>query len=115
MPGGEGFNETLVDAFKRTSDTWIDGAFALEQGFILTSMILAALTVCIIEKQFKQAAIWSASAAFFSLVGFMHSFTWTFGDTVSSLQPAIPWAIGYGCMALLFALAPFITEEGQGH
>ena len=38
------------------SDTWIDGAFALEQGFIFTAMILSAATVGIIERRFARAA-----------------------------------------------------------
>src|SRR5205814_10380233 len=38
---GAPFGENLVPAF-HASDTWIEGAFALEQGFIFTSMILAA-------------------------------------------------------------------------
>jgi len=42
-PGGLPFSPALEDAFL-ASDTWIRGAFALEQGFIFTSMILAAAT-----------------------------------------------------------------------
>uniref|UniRef100_UPI003EB6DCFE hypothetical protein n=1 Tax=Okeanomitos corallinicola TaxID=3231550 RepID=UPI003EB6DCFE len=34
------------------SDTFIDGAFALGQGFIFSAMILAAITVFIIERDF---------------------------------------------------------------
>ncbi|HEY9706395.1 MAG TPA: NCS2 family permease, partial [Allocoleopsis sp.] len=48
------FKPDLIPLFK-LSDTYIDGAFALEQGFIFSAMILAAITVYIIEKDFFQA------------------------------------------------------------
>ncbi len=96
----------LVAKF-RLSDTYIDGAFALEQGFIFSAMILAAITVYIIERQFWRAALWALAAAFLSWVGLMHSYKWTLADTVINLQPgaALNWAIGYGlfAVALLYA------------
>ena len=55
MPGGPPFGEQLIAAFLG-SDTWAHGAFALEQGFILTAMILSAATVAIIERRFALAA-----------------------------------------------------------
>jgi hypothetical protein len=50
------------DAFV-ASDTWIHGAFALEQGFIFSSVILAATTVAVIERRFTTAALWCSAAA----------------------------------------------------
>ena len=38
------FSEALVGEFQK-SDTWIHGAFSLEQGFLFTSMLLAAAVV----------------------------------------------------------------------
>ena len=63
----------MIAAF-RGSDTWIHGAFALEQGFIFTAMILSAATVAIIERRFALAALWCAIAAALSAVGLMHSY-----------------------------------------
>lgn len=114
-PGGTPFSEDLVGAFLRTSDTWIHGAFALYEGFIFSSMILAAATVHLIERRFRQAAAWCAGGAALCAVGLMHSYAWTPGDTVMVLEPAWPWAIGYAAMAVCFALAPWITEPGDGH
>ena len=48
--------EALTARF-RQADIWIDGAFALEQGFIFSAMILSALTVAVIERQFFRAAL----------------------------------------------------------
>ena len=113
-PGGPPFGEGLVEAFRR-SDVWIHGGFALEQGFIFTSMILSAATVSVIERRFLQAAAWCLSAAALSALGFMHSYRWTPGDTALLLAPAWPWAIGYAVMALLFLAARWITEEDGSH
>jgi AGZA family xanthine/uracil permease-like MFS transporter len=108
------FSEELIVLFQG-SDTWIHGAFALEQGFIFTAMILAAVTVAIIERKFRVGAVWCFVAAALCGVGLMHSYQWTFGDAAVSLSPAVPWAIGYALMGALLVIAPWITEEGNGH
>jgi AGZA family xanthine/uracil permease-like MFS transporter len=113
LPGRLQFSAELIPAFLR-SDTWIHGGFALEQGFIFSSMILAALSVELLERRFRRAAFWAAVAAVFSLLGLMHSYGWTPTDTVVTLTPAWPWAIGYGVMALLFFVAPWVTVEAEG-
>ncbi|MEH1874654.1 NCS2 family permease [Nostoc sp.] len=94
---------TLIEQFK-LSDTYIDGAFALEQGFIFSAMILAGITVYIIERKFRQAAYWSIVAAVISWVGLMHSYRWTVADTVVNFGwgTGTPWAIGYIMLAILF-------------
>ncbi|MCW8132882.1 MAG: NCS2 family permease [Planctomycetota bacterium] len=108
------FTADLIGRFLQT-DTWAHGAFALEQGFIFTAMIWAAATVEVIERRFYRAAAWCLVAAVFSGLGLMHSYQWTVGDTAILLAPARDWAIGYGVMALTFALANFITVPGEGH
>lgn len=113
-PGGLPFGPDLVAKFA-ASDTWIEGAFALEQGFIFASMILAAATVAIIEKRFARAGAWMLSAAALSAAGLMHAWRYTAGDTAIRLAPAWPWAVGYGVMGLLFVAARWITEPGEGH
>jgi adenine/guanine/hypoxanthine permease len=113
-PGGPPFSESLIDAFERT-DTYIGGAFALEQGFIFTSMILAAATVAVIEHRFVQAGIWCCAGAALSLTGLMHGYAFTPGDTVVHLAPALPWALGYAVIGVVFFAARWITEPGEGH
>ncbi len=109
VPGGPPFSESLIDVFLQ-SDTWIHGAFALEQGFILNAMLVAAVTVAIIERRFVQASMWCAIAAALSAVGLMHSYRWTPGDTAVSLAPAWPWVAGYVIMGASFVLARWLTE-----
>ena len=116
MPGGAPFSAGLIDTFAR-SDLWIDGGLRLEQGFIASAMILSAATVCVIERQFLRAALWSLAGAGMSAVGLMHSYQWQAGDTVLLLRPAWPWVFGYLVMAGCFALARWVTVpvEGPGH
>ncbi len=108
------FSPALIAVFAR-SDVWIHGAFSLEQGFLFTSMILAAAVVCVIERRWRAASLWCAVAALLSAAGFMHSYQWTVNDTVMKLAPAWPFVIGYGAMALIFFIAPWVTEDNTGH
>ena len=113
-PGGPAFGPDLLQKFA-ASDTWIHGAFALEQGFIFTAMILAAITVFIIEKQFRKAALWSSFGVLLSLVGLIHSYQFTPGDAALSLKPAWEAAWGYGIMSLILFLAPNLTLPSDHH
>jgi len=106
-------SDALVPFFA-ASDTWIQGIFALEQGFIFTSMILAAVVVCIIERRFVQGAIWCGVATLLSCTGLMHGFRWAQGDTVIDLHLgapwANPWALGYIAMGGVLLLSRWVTE-----
>lgn len=105
----------LVPLFK-LSDTYIDGTFALEQGFIFSAMILAAITVYIIERDFRQAGFWSLGAAVLSWVGLMHSYRWTVADTVINLGwgTGSSWAVGYILLALLFFYVALTQKNRRG-
>lgn len=115
-PDAAAFSPAIIQKFA-ASDTWIHGAFALEQGFIFTSMLLAAAVVEIIERRFTAAAIWCTVAAGLSALGLMHSYRFTPQDTVVDLAPAWPWAIGYAIMALCLLAAQWVTEpdDDAGH
>jgi len=113
-PGGPPFSPALIEAFK-ASDTWIHGAFALEQGFIFTSTVLAAATVGIIERRFTMAALWCAAGAALSAAGLMHAYRWTPGDTAIALEPAWEWAAGYAIMALVLVAGRYVTVPSEGH
>ncbi|GAB1543089.1 NCS2 family permease [Scytonema sp. NUACC21] len=102
----------LIEQFK-LSDTYIHGAFALEQGFIFSAMILSGITVYIIEQDFRKAAYWSIGAAVLSWVGLIHSYSWTVADTVVNLGfgAGASWAVGY----LLLGILLFYTQWKTRH
>jgi AGZA family xanthine/uracil permease-like MFS transporter len=114
LPGGPPFSPALVPAFQ-ASDTWIHGAFALEQGFIFTAMLLAAATAALIDRRFALAGLWCALGMALSVLGLVHGYRWTPGDTAVALRPAWEWAAGYGLMSACFLAARWITEPARGH
>jgi AGZA family xanthine/uracil permease-like MFS transporter len=82
----------------------ISGLIALERGFIFTSMILAALTVCLIEKHYRTAAIWAMVAALISATGLMHGYALANGAIVNAYGPSQTWpfVLGYAGIAAVF-------------
>ena len=67
---------TLAQAAPNFGDSlFLGGIISLNQGFILTSMILAAICVFLVERQFGAAAIWAFAAAAFSAAGLIHAYT----------------------------------------
>ena len=114
-PPGPSFSPELIAKFQ-ASDLYMVGGFALEQGFIFTSIIWAALTVAIIERKFSVSALWALAGAALCAVGLMHSYQFTPGDVVVKLAFAGPWVWGYLAVAALMFLAPYVTEpDSAGH
>jgi AGZA family xanthine/uracil permease-like MFS transporter len=113
QPGGTAFSADLIKKFQEV-DFWINGLFSLEQGFIFCSMILAAVTVCIIERHFIKASVWCLIAAAVSMMGLMHSYQWLSSDTTILLKPAWTFVIGYLCMGAVCLLAKWVTEPEKG-
>ena len=112
-PGGPPLTAGVLDAFL-ASDVWIRGGFALDQGFIFTAMILAAGTAMIIDGRFRTAAGWFATGAALSALGLVHSWRLTPQDAVMDLRPAWPFVIGYGFVAVLLLVTPWVTEADAG-
>jgi AGZA family xanthine/uracil permease-like MFS transporter len=111
--GGGSFGPELIPVLQQ-ADVWVEGVFALDAGFIFSSMILAAATVYILERRFRIAALWFLAAAFLSAIGMMHSWTWTPADVVQEIKPAWGFAGAYLAMAALMGAAPWITTEDEG-
>jgi len=81
------------------------GIPALDSGFIFTSMILAAISVFLIERRFLKACLWSCAAATLSFFGVIHSFRFQGNETLPVYGWAAGWryAFGYLCFAVIFA------------
>jgi AGZA family xanthine/uracil permease-like MFS transporter len=58
-------------------DLYVFGIISLSQGFMLTCMILSAIMVFVVERQFFKAAVWTAAAALFSYFGIIHAYVLT--------------------------------------
>ncbi|MGE3316168.1 MAG: NCS2 family permease, partial [Planctomycetaceae bacterium] len=89
----------------------VHGLIVTERGYIFTCMILAAISVCLIERKFHAAAVWSLVAAIFTAIGLMHAYQLQ-GNSVDFLFAFMPAAEGtmafrgYGIIAgyLLFTV-----------
>jgi len=76
------------------------GIVPLGQGAMFTAILLGAITVAIIDKNFKQAIVFSLIASLLSFVGFMHA-------PRLALNAAPDFTIGYLLVAVLFVYALF--------
>jgi adenine/guanine/hypoxanthine permease len=121
--GGATLDAALV-ANAHAAGAYLGGGFALEQGFLYSAMIWAAVVVAIVDRAWRRAAGWCAVGAALALAGLMHAYALTGRDTVidlpllswltgqwtpgRSLFPAGAAAAGYALAAVIFLLAKFI-------
>ena len=94
---------------------FVQGLFALNQGFILSSMIFAAMLVYATERQWLRVAAWSLAAALLSFFGVIHAFEigplGVQGKYGWAASPAFAAAyLGVAALALL--LKRLATAEG---
>lgn len=84
----------------------IQGAIALSQGFIFTSMILAAMSVYAVEREYWKASLWALSAALMSYFGIIHAYSLTpSGITYNfGFGAATEFALCYGAVALFLLI-----------
>jgi AGZA family xanthine/uracil permease-like MFS transporter len=88
------------------NDLYIYGLIALSQGFVFTSMILAAMLAFIIDRRFDKAAVWTLGAAGLSYLGVIHAYALTPEGLQNhfGLNAAPEFAALYGASALLLWL-----------
>jgi AGZA family xanthine/uracil permease-like MFS transporter len=94
---------SLFDAApKLGSELYVHGVIALSQGFLLTSMVLAAMLVHVIERRFLRAAVWALVASGLSMVGLIHAYELTPQGVQNRFGLAA--APGFGSMYALTAV-----------
>jgi AGZA family xanthine/uracil permease-like MFS transporter len=89
------------------------GVISLQQGFIFTSMILAAIGVALIERRFRTASLWSLAAALLSAVGIIHAYELTPGGIANrfGFLAAPEFFVGYLLLALLFFAVALYAKQ----
>ncbi len=97
------------------SDFYIRGVIALNQGFLLSSMVLAAILVFVIEREFLRAAGWTATAAVLSMIGLIHAYDLTPSGVHNKFGIAASpeFAIMYGLSAAFLLLVHFAGGSGD--
>jgi AGZA family xanthine/uracil permease-like MFS transporter len=95
----------------------LPGILALNQGFILSSMIWAAIAVCLIDGAFVKAALWGLAGAGLSLVGIIHTYRIAGNDVLQHYGWTVGWpyAVGYVMAAILFLGATRFKKNGVVH
>jgi AGZA family xanthine/uracil permease-like MFS transporter len=95
------------------NDLYIHGMIALNQGFLLSSMVLAAVLVFVIEREFLKAAGWTATAAVLSMIGLIHAYELTPSGVQNrfGVLAAPGFAIMYASTAVVLVL---LHLKGRG-
>lgn len=95
------------------ADLYIQGIIALSQGFLLTSIVLAAMLVFIIERRFLLAAGWALCGAGLSMLGLMHAYALTPNGVENrfGLAAAPGFAAAYAASAAFLALLRFVRPR----
>ncbi|MEM9398986.1 MAG: NCS2 family permease [Verrucomicrobiota bacterium] len=104
---------SLLDVIDRFQDIRMAGVIALNQGFLLSSMILASYLVCIIEQNFRQASFWALMGGIFSALGIIHAYTITEAGIQMKLGywEAPGFSITYFSIAILTPLIGFLCTR----
>jgi AGZA family xanthine/uracil permease-like MFS transporter len=91
------------------------GMISLQQGFIFTSMILAAIGVALIERRFERAGLWSLAAAALSALGVIHAYDLTPGGVANrfGVLAAPEFAAGYLMLAVLFFAVALMAKRSR--
>jgi hypothetical protein len=80
------------------------GMVALERGFIFSSMILAAISVFLIERDFLRAAYWSIAGLALAFFGVIHTYQFVGNDVTSKVGAGegLSYSIGYLAFVVIF-------------
>ncbi len=78
----------------------IHGMIALNQGFIFTSMILAAMTAALLDGERRIAAGWALAAALVAASGITHGYTIQGPAIVNAYGPATTWPFVAGYLLI---------------
>lgn len=105
--------KTLVDAGPALtqSGVHVHGIVALSQGFLLSSMLLAAIVAHVVDRRLRAAAAWCGAAAALSLAGIVHAYRIEADGVVNRFfdlglgpeapNPAPVFALGYAIAAVI--------------
>jgi len=103
----------IVGALGGTSIPYVRGLLSLKAGFMFSAMFISAIAVFLVERKFRTAALWSLTAAAFSIAGLMHAYSLTPSAVREEIRPGFAWqaAAGYLGMAIVFGLLAVTGRE----
>lgn len=95
----------------------LGGVLSLSQGFLITSMIWAAMVVFILEREWLKASVWAIIAAVLSMVGWIHAYELKGNAILNRFTDIANWdfPIAYGSLATLFLFIQFLAPKEKGN
>lgn len=108
---------SLFEVASKFGDSlYIYGLLSLNQGFILTGIILASVSAFCIDRQFLKASAWICVAAILSFFGIIHAYTLNENgvNTVYSWNAAPQFTLAYAVVALTFVGLHFLSKKDKG-
>ena len=95
-------------------DLYVYGIISMSQGFMITCMLLSAMMVHVVERQFFKAALWTATAAALSFFGVIHAYVLTPAGVQNrfGFGAAKEFAVAY-LMAALLLIALYYYHQRQ--
>ncbi|EDY84248.1 putative permease subfamily, putative [Verrucomicrobiia bacterium DG1235] len=112
--GEEGlpYSNDLLSTLASNGGFFAEGVFALEQGWLYVSIIVASIMVAIIDRKFWSAVAWLLAAAVLSGTGILHNFRVIDTDITAGLGPVWNTVAGYflAIVALVAVRFAFVTN-----
>jgi AGZA family xanthine/uracil permease-like MFS transporter len=133
LPMIHGHTGHLANPAERTDNWWPIGIYALagaNSGFIVTCVMISAISAKLIDRQFRAAAVWSIIACVLTLIGLQHAFRIEPGQFELTPRELLAWqrvgwpvgaylhrgygiAIGYALAAAFFLVIHWLRPYGQ--
>ena len=107
---GEPLSETFF-AGLTANNIYATGVFALDKGWMLTSLLVTAFAVACIDGRTRVAMIWLAGGAALALTGISHHFEILNNDVVSRLGPAWNWFWAYALALASLAGVHYLLRQ----
>jgi len=124
--------EHVTKLTERTDDWWPVGIYALagaNSSFVITCLLISAISAKLIDRNFKAAAVWAGIACVLTVVGLQHAFRivpgrfeltprelliWQWEDWPAGTFAFRGWgiAIAYGLTTVLFAGIHVLRRRG---
>jgi len=115
-PGLAGLVLAKPEAFA-AAGLQLEGLVALSQGFMLTCLVWASASACLIDRKFRAATRFMLVGAVLAFFGFIHAGSLSPAGGVYEIAPGAGarWSLGYLLSAAFFALTGWWVEKsGQG-
>jgi AGZA family xanthine/uracil permease-like MFS transporter len=107
------YSNELLETLTREGSLFAKGIFALEQGWLYASVVLATITVAIVEKKFTSVIAWLAVAGGLAFLGIIHHFQVLNTDITTKLGPAWNWIVGYLLTLVVLVVVRFCLVLGH--